>query len=53
MLQAPDEAQEAATTNPSAYGFGGYSYAKTRRMMERFARQVVLHFAAKPTSVST
>jgi hypothetical protein len=53
MLQAPDETQEAATTNPSAYGFGGYSYAKTRRMMERFARQVVPHFAAKPTSVST
>jgi alkanesulfonate monooxygenase SsuD/methylene tetrahydromethanopterin reductase-like flavin-dependent oxidoreductase (luciferase family) len=35
------------------FNFGGYSHAETRRMMERFARQVMPHFAAQPASVST
>jgi hypothetical protein len=34
------------------FNFGGYSHADTRRMMERFAREVMPHFVAAPASVS-
>ena len=33
------------------FNFGAYSHVNTRRMMERFARDVMPHFAAQPVTV--
>ena len=30
------------------FNFGAYSHTNTRRMMERFAREVMPHFAGQP-----
>ena len=53
MSRAIQRVEAAGITEVILYfNFGAYSHTNTRRMMERFAREVMPHFTAPPVAVS-